>query len=27
VQISAAHEAVHIRQLTEGLKVLRREFA
>jgi len=27
VQISAAHEATHIRQLCDGLKVLRREFA
>ncbi|MGA1224797.1 MAG: aminotransferase class I/II-fold pyridoxal phosphate-dependent enzyme, partial [Phycisphaerales bacterium] len=27
VQISAAHEPSHIRQLVDGLKVLRREFA
>ena len=27
VQISAAHEAAHIKQLVDGLKVLRREFA
>jgi len=27
VQISAAHESSHIRQLVDGLKVLRREFA
>ena len=27
VQISAAHEPVHIKQFVDGLKVLRREFA